>query len=99
MRGNNKSEFRDVIITFGIGGAAMPIDAYQAVIERVKVMEEKFERTGEVNDLANGLIAIIGLNRYKTHIFELSNNTAARSYNFSYLETVPTVDDSISINP
>lgn len=98
MATRNKSEFRQVNITYGVGGSNMPIDAYQAIIERVRVLEAAVERGSQPDNLASAITAIVGLNRYQTHIFELTTNFAVGSYIFSYLETVPTVDDSISIN-
>lgn len=94
----NKSEFRDVNITFD-GGNNMSLDAYQAVIERVKVLEAQVERGDQPTNYTTSVMALVGLNRYKTHIFEVTTNFAVGSYIFSFLETVPTVDDSAIINP
>lgn len=94
----NKSEFRNIVVTFS-GGVFHSLDALQAAVERIKVLEAMVERGNAPSDYAGDTIAIVGLNRYKTHIFNLTTVFASGSYDFEFLETVPTVDDSTVLNP
>lgn len=93
------SDFRNVTITYGIGGSQMPMGAYKAVLEKVQQLENLVENGQEPDNYTNGIMALYEASKYKTHIFEVTTNFAFGTYTFSYLESVPTVDDSISINP
>ena len=98
MATKNKSEFRPFRIVLA-GTLQASMDAYRAMLGRVEVLEAQVERGNAPADYATQTIAIVGLNRYKTHIFELTTNFASGLYTFEFLETVPTVDDSITLNP
>ena len=98
MAVRNKSEFRPFRVELlGTNNASM--DAYQAMLARVSVLEAMVERGDAPDNYTADVIAIVGLNRYKTHIFELTTNFTTGLYTFEFLETVPTVDDSVTINP
>ena len=94
----NKTEFRPFRISL-LGTNQASMDAYQAMLGRVSALESMVERGNAPNDYTSETIAVVGTNRYKTHIFELTTNFTTGLYTFEFLETVPTVDDSGVINP
>lgn len=93
MATRNKSEFRPFRIAL-LGTNQASMDAYQAMLGRISALEAMVERGDAPDNYTADTIAIVGANRYKTHIFELTTNFTTGLYTFEFLETVPTVDDA-----
>ena len=93
-----KTEFRPFRINL-LGTLNASMDAYQAMLSRIAVLEAQVERGDAPSNYTAQVIAIVGVDRYKTHIFELTTNFSTGLYTFEFLETVPTVEDSVTLNP
>lgn len=98
------SEFRNVTVTFNdavgqdivdqTAQIASGIDAYKAALGFVEEYEGKYALdSANVGDLSAVDVILTGTNPYQIHAFTVTVDISAASYNFIFVETVPTVDD------
>jgi len=84
---------RDVIIKFDASPVAFSIDAYEAVIEKVKQLEGKRAAGVGEADMSAKKVVLFGKTPYKVHVFDLTLVDSTATYTFEFTETVPTIED------
>ena len=86
---NSLSEARNVVVTFA--GPASPIDAVKAAITYVEATEGYNAKKPGVDFAGN--IVLTGAHAHEVHIYTLALTIATATYAFTFVETVPTIDD------
>ena len=95
----NFDELRKVTIDYGAtdleAAAAMSLDAYRAVIQKVQELEDAYaHNTANVADMTAVNIALVGNHPYKIYVFAVTSVMATGTYTFEYVEEAPNVEGS-----
>lgn len=96
------TEVRDVDIV--ITGAPMPIDAYDAIVQRVKDLECEYVDSLDEAGVPQGLVdvaavksVITGKTPYQIYVFDLTTDFTGGVYTFAFVEKAPNVEAATSL--
>lgn len=96
------TEVRDVEIV--VTGAPMPIDAYDAIVQRVKDLECEYVDSLDEAGVSQGLTDVAAVNSvvtgktpYQIYVFQLTTDFAGGVYTFAFVEKAPNVESATSL--
>lgn len=94
----NKSEWRPITATISFKeGVTSSIDALQAATEKIAQLEEEVYLKGAENmiNIVDGTVAVVGTNRYKTYVFNVTTNFSSANYSF-ILQSIIGSDETVN---
>lgn len=88
---------RDIQVTVT---GKFPLDGHKAVMQKVQEFEQMFEYKGaELVDITAETSVVDTKHPFKIYVFTVTTKFSLGEYTFAYVESVPNVEGSETLNP